>query len=110
MQKEPVVEKNTTYVALDDSKRKIVAGILRPGAPQPELLELPNDPHHIRRLFERLTREGPVMVCYEAGSRATTSIGLYVSFARIGDDPSRSRSQPRQLIVAPAVRRLQNAC
>lgn len=61
------MEKNTTYVALDDSKRKIVAGILRPGAPQAELRELPNDPHHIRRLFERLTREGPVRACYEAG-------------------------------------------
>lgn len=61
------MEKNTTYVALDDSKRKIVAGILRPETTQPELRELPNDPHHIRRLFERLRREGPVMACYEAG-------------------------------------------
>ncbi|MBI2170361.1 MAG: IS110 family transposase [Actinobacteria bacterium] len=61
------MEKGTTYVALDDSKRKIVAGILRSGAPTPELRELPNDPHHIRRLFERLKREGPVVACYEAG-------------------------------------------
>ena len=37
------MEKNTTYVALDDSKRKIVAGILPPQATQPELRELPND-------------------------------------------------------------------
>jgi transposase len=28
---------------------------------------LPNDPQHIRRLFERLKREGPVVACYEAG-------------------------------------------
>jgi len=62
------VEKNTTYVALDDSKRKIVAGILRPDATQPELRELPNDSQHVRRLFERLKREGPpVAACYEAG-------------------------------------------
>ena len=61
------MEKGTTYVALDDSKRKLVAGILRPEAIQPELRELPNEPHHIRRLFERLKREGPVAACYEAG-------------------------------------------
>jgi hypothetical protein len=61
------MEKGTTYVALDDSKRKIVAGILRPDATQPELREIPNEPHHVRRLFERLTREGAVGACYEAG-------------------------------------------
>jgi hypothetical protein len=37
MRRRPVVEKDTTYVALDDSKRKIVAGILRPRDVQPEL-------------------------------------------------------------------------
>ncbi len=31
------MEKDTTYVGLDDSKRKIVAGILRPAATEPEL-------------------------------------------------------------------------
>jgi hypothetical protein len=61
------MEKGTTHVALDDSKRKIVAGILRPDATQPELRELPHDPHHIQRLFARLKREGPVVACYEAG-------------------------------------------
>jgi transposase len=61
------MENSTTHVALDDSKRKIVAGILRPGATEPELRELPNDPHHSRQLFERLKREGPVVACYEAG-------------------------------------------
>jgi hypothetical protein len=45
-------------VALDDSKRKIVAGILRPDATQPELREIPNEPHHVRRLFERLKPRG----------------------------------------------------
>jgi hypothetical protein len=61
------MEKGTTYVALDDSKRKIVVGILRPDDAQSELREVPNDPHHVRRLFERLKREGPVVACYEAG-------------------------------------------
>src|SRR5512138_652979 len=61
------MENSTTHLALDDSKRRIVAGILRPGATEPELRELPNDPHHCRRLFERLKREGPVRACYEAG-------------------------------------------
>jgi transposase len=61
------VKTDTTYVALDDSKRKIVAGILRPGDTQPELREIRNDPRQIRRLFERLKREGPVAARYEAG-------------------------------------------
>jgi transposase len=54
-------------VALDDSKRKVVVGILRPGSTEPELRELPKEPHLIRRLFQRLTREGDVRACYEAG-------------------------------------------
>jgi transposase len=76
------MEKGTTYVALDDSKRKIVAGILHPGAVQPELREIANDPRQIRRLFERLEREGPVAACYEAGvsgydlHRQITSLGV----------------------------------
>jgi hypothetical protein len=47
----PVMGKGTTYVALDDSKRRIVAGILRPADTEPELREIPNDPQHVRRLF-----------------------------------------------------------
>jgi transposase len=76
------MEKSTTYVALDDSKRKIVAGILRPGDAQPELREIANDPRQIRRLFERLKREGPVAACYEAGvsgydlHRQITALGV----------------------------------
>lgn len=61
------MEKGTTYVALDDSKRRIVAGILRPEDTEPELREIPNDPQHVRRLFTRLMREGTVRACYEAG-------------------------------------------
>jgi transposase len=76
------VHKDTTYVALDDSKRKIVAGILRPGDAQPELREIANDPRRIRRRFERLKREGPVAACYEAGvsgydlHRQITALGV----------------------------------
>jgi transposase len=75
------MEKNTTYVALDDSKRKIVVGILRPGVDHPELREMPNDPRQIRRLFERLTREGPVAACYEAG---VSGYDLYRQLTALG--------------------------
>jgi transposase len=62
------VDQDTTYVAFDDSKRKLVAAILRPDATDPEEREFPKDPHLIRRFFRRLTREGrSVRACYEAG-------------------------------------------
>lgn len=61
------MDKDTTYVALDDSKRTLVVGILRPGSLEPELREIPNESKLLRRLIERLKREGPVRVCYEAG-------------------------------------------
>jgi len=35
-------------VALDDSKRKIIAGILRPEDTGPELREMPSDPHRVQ--------------------------------------------------------------
>lgn len=61
------MQKHITHVAMDDSKRTIVAGILRPGATEPELRSIPNEPRHLRRFFERLQREGRVVACYEAG-------------------------------------------
>jgi transposase len=76
------MDKDTTYVALDDSKRTITAGILRPGEREPELRQIPNEPRLLRRLVERLTRGGPVRVCYEAGvsgydlHRQLTAIGV----------------------------------
>jgi transposase len=82
------MEKNTTYVALDDSKRKIVVGVLRPddAVEHPELREIPNDPRQIRRLFERLKHEGrPLAACYEAGvsgydlHRQVTALGVACS-------------------------------
>src|SRR5262245_28002577 len=57
----------TTYVGLDDSKRKLVVAILRPGEREPEQREMPKEPHLIERLFRRLTRAGTVAACYEAG-------------------------------------------
>ena len=60
-------ENTPTHVAIDDSKRKVVVAILRPGTTEPEQREMPKEPHLIRRLFQRLTREGPVRACYEAG-------------------------------------------
>jgi transposase len=61
------MKKDITYVAMDDSKRRIVAGILRPGETDPELREIPNDPHHLQQLVRRLQRDGEVAACYEAG-------------------------------------------
>jgi transposase len=60
------MEKGTTFVALDDSKRRVVVAMLRPGASEPEQRELPKEAPLIRRLFQRLVREGPVAACYEA--------------------------------------------
>ena len=42
------MKKDTTYVALDDSRSSLVAGLLRPGAEVPELRSIPNEPRHLR--------------------------------------------------------------
>jgi transposase len=76
------MQKHITHVALDDSKRTNVAGILRPGSQDPDLRSIPNEPRHLRRLFERLKREGRVVACYEAGPsgydlyRQLTALGI----------------------------------
>ena len=64
----------TTYVGLDDSKRKLVVAILRPGEREPEQREMPKEPHLIQRLFRRLTR-APSRSATRLGCRATISIG-----------------------------------
>ena len=46
------MEKGTTFVAIDDSKRKLVAGILRPGTTDPELRDL-LEQHEIRLIDYR---------------------------------------------------------
>jgi transposase len=76
------MKQDITHVALDDSKRTVVAGILRPRAKEPELRTIPNEPRHLRRFFERLKREGRVAACYEAGPsgydlyRQLTALGV----------------------------------
>ena len=61
------MQQDSTCVAIDDSKRTLVLGILQPGADTPETRSIPNEPRHVQRLFARMKREGPVRVCYEAG-------------------------------------------
>jgi len=61
------MKEHITHVAMDDSKRTIGLGILRPRATEPELRSIPNEPRHVRRCFERLQRDGRVVACYEAG-------------------------------------------
>jgi len=80
-----------THVALDDSKRVIVAGILRAEATQPELREIPNDPRQVRRLFARLLQEAPVRACYEAG---VSGYDLYRQLTALGVDCA---------VIAPAL-------
>jgi transposase len=58
---------DTIYVGIDDSKRSLVIAILRAGMTEPEEREILNEPASLRRLMTRLTREGPVAACYEAG-------------------------------------------
>ena len=75
------MEKNTIYIALDDSKRKLVVAMLRPAATEPEEREIPKDPSHIQRLCRRVQREGPVQACYEAG---VSGYDLYRQFTAAG--------------------------
>jgi len=76
------MKQDSTFMAVDDSKRTLVIGILRPGSDEPELRSIPNEPRHLRRLVARLTREGPVRACYEAGPsgydlyRQLTTLGV----------------------------------
>jgi transposase len=76
------VKKDSTFVAVDDSKRTLVIGVLRPGAQEPDLRSIPNEPRHLRRFFERLKRDGRVVACYEAGPsgydlyRQLTALGI----------------------------------
>ena len=48
------MKKDTIFVAIDDSKRTLVLGILRPGADAPETRSIPNEPRHGQRLFTRM--------------------------------------------------------
>jgi transposase len=76
------MRENITFMALDDSKRTIVAAVLRRGSDEPEVRSIPNEPRHLRRLVERVQREGSVAACYEAGPsgydlyRQLTALGV----------------------------------
>jgi hypothetical protein len=61
------MKKDTTDVALDDSKKSIVVGILRPRATEPARRAVLNEPRHLRRFFEQVRRDGPVAACPKAG-------------------------------------------
>jgi len=56
----------STWVGLDVHQDSITAAILRDDSTQPEVVRLSGDLMKIRRLFRRLSAEGPVRSCYEA--------------------------------------------
>ena len=55
-----------TVVGLDVHADSITAAILPPNGDIPEVVKLSGDLMHVRRLFRRLSEEGPVRSCYEA--------------------------------------------
>src|SRR5262249_55324196 len=99
-ERRPIMMKGTTYVALDDSKRKLVVGKAPGRRIPPELREMPNDSKLVRRLFERLRREGPVGAGYEAGVsgddlyRQITGLGVACQVIA----PALTRRRPGQWI------------
>ena len=55
------------YVGMDVHKESVVVAVLPEGAEEPtEVKRLPNEASKLRRLFDRLAREGEVRGCYEA--------------------------------------------
>jgi len=57
---------NETVVGLDVHADSIVAAILPPKSDTPEVVKLSGDLMQVRRLFRRLSAEGPLRSCYEA--------------------------------------------
>ncbi len=55
-----------TVVGLDVHADSITAAILSPATDTPEVVKLSGDLMQVRRLFRRLSDEGPVRSCYEA--------------------------------------------
>jgi transposase len=56
----------STWVGLDVHQDSITAAILRDDSNPPEVVRLSGDLMKVRRLFRRLSAEGPVRSCYEA--------------------------------------------
>ena len=63
------MDKRTTWVGMDTSKKKHVVAVLDPGSEEVREWTVPNEARAIRRLARKLVREAPgeVRVCYEAG-------------------------------------------
>ncbi len=55
-----------TVVGLDVHANSITAAILAPQSDTPEVVKLSGDLMQVRRLFRRLSADGPVRSCYEA--------------------------------------------
>lgn len=55
-----------TIVGLDVHADSITAAILQPEGEHPEVIKLSSDLMKVRRLFRRLSEQGPVRSCYEA--------------------------------------------
>jgi transposase len=55
-----------TIVGLDVHADSITAAILPPESEHPEVIKLSSDLMKVRRLFRRLSEQGPVRSCYEA--------------------------------------------
>jgi transposase len=102
---------DTTLVGIDDSQRTLTMAILRAGATEPEEREIPNEPTALRRLMTRLTHEGPVAACYEAGVsgydlyRRLTTLGVRCDVIapaltprRPGDRIKTNRRDARKLV------------
>ena len=53
-----------TVVGLDVHADSITVAILPPKSDTPEVVKLSGDLMQVRRLFRRLTAEGPVRSCY----------------------------------------------
>ena len=64
--KESSHDDQETVVGLDVHADSITAAILPPASETPEVVKLSGDLMQVRRLFRRLSAEGPVRSCYEA--------------------------------------------
>ena len=65
------MKKSSTWVGIDDHKKKLSIAILcDPDEDKAELCEIPNEDRALRRLVRRLERQadgGEIRICYEAG-------------------------------------------
>jgi hypothetical protein len=64
-----------TWVAIDQHKLSLVAGILPASGGTPEVVRLENTERAIRRLVEKLGGSEGLAVCYEAVRAATSFTG-----------------------------------